>query len=266
MGKSIKNIIAAALGLLMLFTCSTSLAANLDDQKKVESITASAEKLFEEDKPVFEVDKTNFGLSDGESYSNAVLGEGVVYYVMSEDSLNGRQENADPFTMGGYIFPIKVGNKGAGIFKLKEINGELTIEGGASYLTFEQDLINAKNANKSKGDTKYIYDNIVNLYGLAVYNESGIDFIPIRDNKSFGLTSGQIRTFNEILPQVHLRYQELMRNTELAGGIGYSNTDASSKAAASTGGGNIKYVIIALSIVALGAGFIIIRKRKHVIE
>jgi hypothetical protein len=254
--KAVKNIISITLGLLILLTFNNvALAGSQDDQKKVDSIKVSAENLFNEVKPVFEVDKKNYGLSDAESFSNAVLGVGVTYYIISEDSLNGKQKNVDPYTLGGYIFSIKIGDKAVGIFKVREIREELTIDGGSSYFEFEQDLMDAKAVNKNTGETKFVYDERFHLSGLAVSGESEYDFIPTSDHGGFGLTKGQMKSFSEILPQIEKHYKE-MKDSDLAGGLGYSTSDTA------TDRGNLIFVRLGLGIITIGIGTVFVR-RKH---
>jgi len=210
-----------SLVLILVFSCNI-LAQEIDEQQQIDFIKASVAMQFEAKKPQLELDKYNFGLSASESFSTATLGEDTPYYVISTDYLDGQKGSY--FVFEGYIYPIMVGDKNAGIIKVKIIEGEPAIVEMSSYTGFEQDI---KDAQKVVGNssTKFIYDRRFHISGLAVPNDSGYDFVPTQENPSLGLEKNRIKSFDKSLIQIQKEYVNFLANKDIVGGVKSNSND-----------------------------------------
>lgn len=241
---------------VVLMSANFAFANGLEEKKQIESIKLSVEKSFNGHKGALEVDKKNFGLSDSESFSNATLGNGFPFYVISSVFLNS-QSSENAFSFGGYVFPIKVGKKAAGIVVVREINGKWDIAEMINNFTFEQDIADAKKIFKDNSTTKLIFDDYFHLYALVVQNNSGYNILPIRDNETFDLKKHQVKSLEESAEKIRTYHKERIKDKMKLGGGTDETTRSQDR--------NLNYIIIGLTIIAVSAAsFSVIKKRKNV--
>jgi len=249
-----KRLLVLMLSFSILIISNNLVFANdSDDKRQIDSIKMAIVGSFEKHKPALELDKKNFGLSASESFANATLGEGVPYYVISSDFLNNDQ-STDLLSQHGYIFPIKVGNKSAGIVFVQEINGKYDVVGMQSYLAFEEDIANAKKVFNDNMQTELVYD--ISLHLCALANKNNI--VPILDNKAYDLKKNKIASLETVAKKVREHHSEMKQNPEKFGGMVHKGANSSQEKQ------NLYYVIIGLSLIAIPATFfVVMRKRKH---
>ncbi len=216
------------------------------DKAQIASIKSLIETDFEARRQQLDLDKKTFGLSESESFSSAILGDGVPYYVISSGKL----------AFQGYIFPIKVGNKPAGIAEAVFFQGKWMIVSMTNILTFEQELSDAKTL--ANAPAKLVYDPRYQLFGLVTENPAGNSIILMRDSLMLNLKKSDIKNFQETIDSINQlgNSNNLQSEWYKAGGIGVSSKNES----ADTG---TKILIIALSVFALSIGVIVFRKRKQ---
>lgn len=252
LGKSFFSMVFSFM-IIFIFTCNL-FAQEINEKQQIDFIKASVEKQFEAKKPQLELDKNNFGLSESESFSNATLGEGTIYYVISTDYLDGQK--GDFFAFGGYIYPIKVGDKNAGIVKVQDVGGEPAIVEMSSYSEFEQDMKDAKKIITANSATIFIYDKRFHISGFAVPNDSGYDFLPTQENLSYGLEKNKMKSFDEGLLQIQQDYKNFLANKDMVGGTKSNPNDRK----------YINYGILGLGLIVVCSGSILlVRKSRHVI-
>lgn len=249
-----KRFLILMLSLTMVMVSNTLVfASEADDKEQINSIKMAIEGSFERHKPALELDKNNFGLSASESFSNAILGEGVPYYVVSSDFLNNEQ-NAELLSHRGYIFPIKVGNKSAGIVFVQKINDKYDIVGMQNYLKFEEDISNAKKVFNDNMPTELVYD--IDLHLCALANKSKSNIVPILDNQAYELKKNQNASLETVAEKVRKQHNKVKQNPERFGGDSH-NTDNASQGK--------YYIITGVSIIILCAiFFVVMRIRKNV--
>lgn len=241
-----KSILSIMFSLILIFCFNNDIIAQeIDDKEQIDYVKESVQQQFENNKPALEIDKKNFGLSTLESFSNATLGDGYAYWVISTDCLDNKQTQA-PFGFAGYLFTIKVGDKTAGILKVQDIDGRSTITEMSSYNDFDKDLINAKKNINKNATTKFIYDENFYISGLATTNGSTYDFIPTQNNSSLGLVKNEMKPFADIYVTIQQEYQDSKANSDKLRGM---NGNITSK-------GYLSYFIFGLAILAVLSGTI----------
>jgi len=215
------------------------------------------EQSFEESKAPLEVDKKNWGLSDSEYFSDAELGDGIPFYVFSENFLNSEQGENNALTLEGFIFPIKVGEKPVGIAVYRYINGKLTKAEIGNTLNFEQEITNGKNILKSDLIVKLIYDKKTVIFALAVQNETGYDLLPILSTRFYGFKHYQLKPLAECSQEIRQVYQTRKNNPGKLGG-GEIKTKSSSINKV------VNYSFAGLVLIAISAGAFTLFRKKHV--
>lgn len=247
-------ILILSFAILMLFN-NLVFANESDSKEQVDSIKMTIGESFEKHKAALELDKNKFGLSASESFADATLGEGVPYYVISSDFLNNEQ-SPDTLSKYGYVFPIKVGKKSAGIVFVREIDGKYDVVGMQNNLTFEEDIANAKRIFNDNMPTELVYDKRLHLYALA--NKTKHSIVPLLDNEAYGVKKDKIMSLETAAKKVREKHNEMKQNPEKFGVMGYEGANSSQEKQ------SLYYIIIGLSLIALPATFfVVIRKRKH---
>ena len=247
--------------LIVIIFNNYTFASQLSDNSQIDSVKSSIAQNFEQKKIVLEADKSNFGLSDSESFLKAILGNGVPFYSISTDSIINNKISTDPFTFRGYIFPIKVGNKPAGIALVAETNAKWEIVDVTNNLTFEKDFADAETLIQDKSTAKFIYDPRYNLYALADQKTSGYDLVPIKDSGMLDLKKLEVKSFNGTADKIMEIYKQNADNNSMI-----VNTGGMGSEAASSHNRRSLYIMLALVFISIFTAFIIIsRKRKHVL-
>ena len=249
-----KSFFSMICSLMIIFVFSCNIfAQETNEKQQIDFIKEAVEEKFEAKKPVLEIDKKNFGLSESESFSNATLGDGTTYYVISTDYLD--DQKGDPFTLCGYVYPIKVGDKDAGIVKVQKVEGELAIVGMSSYIEFEKDLKDAQDMIANDTPTKFIYDARFHISGFAIPRDSGYDFVPTQENMSFGLEKNKTKSFDDNLLQIQQKYKNYLVNKDIVGGMNRNSNDAR----------YVNYCVLGLVLIMVCSGAILfMRKRRRV--
>jgi len=223
-----KRCFALALILGMVFPAASALAAEPDDQKRLDSVRSEIRQDFENDKTrIDRYNKPIYGLSDSESFSAAVLGDGYTYYTISTDSLEKDQSGEDALKLGGYIFPMIVSNREVGLYIVRAKNSSeiaMTSDHQKSILITTNKIVrDVESAKKLIGDpssSKLIYDNDFHIYSLAVPGETGYDLVPIRDSEGFGLVKNQKTSLESIEGQLQEELFFRKNNPMMLGGSG----------------------------------------------
>jgi len=262
-----KNLfkIAIVLSVIILFS-SFVYADTADDKTQIEKVKLSVESSFMKFIPSLEADKKDFGLSGSESYSNANLGDGIPYYVLSKDLLNNGKLDDDAFTLDGYLFPIKVNGKTTGMATAQQdSSGQWAITDISSDSTYEGRILDAKKVFKDNIPTKLIYDRGFFIFAVAGKANSGYDIVSTEDNGSWDMKKNEIKSLDDLANKVVKHYNGFKQrkmtdsyNTP-GGGIGDINTPKTSH----------NYILpfsIILIIVVFGSSISIVyfRRRKLV--
>lgn len=156
---------------------------------------------FDMRKEQLNIDKEHFGLYE-ESFNDSSLGDPIAYYSISSNYLIGN--STEPLIFEGYILPIRVGDKGAGIVQVKETDGNWKIVQISSYLEYEKDNEDVEdNHDIQTNGNKYIYDEKFHLRGFVTPIVSSqlneYNFIPTADNDLFGISKNESIALTEIL-------------------------------------------------------------------
>lgn len=235
---------------VLLTSANFAFANTLDDEKQIESIKLSAQKSFEAHKGALEVDKNNFGLTESESFSNATLGNGYPYYVISSDFLNN-QNSENVLSFSGYIFPIKVASKTAGIAIVREIDGKWNVDEMISNSLFEKDIADAKKVFNKNTSTKIVFDDYLHLYALVDQKASDYTVLPMKDNAALDLNKHQEKLLSQSAEKIRLYHNERMNNMKLGGG-GDETLDKR----------GLNYIILGAAVIAIFVTFFIVIRRK----
>lgn len=198
-----KKLIASLLtGLLLIIFITPVSAAIPDNKTEMESIKSSIQQAFEYRKAQLDLDKKHWGLSESESFKDAILGDGVPYYNFASDLQDKINISNNDFVLVGYIFPIYVGSKPAGVVYVREVKGKFDIVEMSSYLTFDQDIKEAQSQLKADSNTLFLLERGLNIRALVVQEESGMDMIPISDNKELGLVKNRRVPFDSKIEDI----------------------------------------------------------------
>ncbi|MDD2300684.1 MAG: hypothetical protein PHU69_13740 [Fermentimonas sp.] len=213
-----KSLLVLMLAAVVFLTSVNFVYANaVDDEKQIETIKISAENSLNVHKAALEADKTNFGVSDSESFDNTTLGKGYPFYVISSELLNN-QNYENILSFRGYIFPIMIGDKTIGFATVVESNGKGDIQKISNITTFEKDIAEAKSL-LNNSTNKLIYDDNLHLFALIEQNDSEYNILPIRNNDSLGLVKHQKKSLNESAEKILLYHKEMTKDKmELGGG------------------------------------------------
>ena len=207
--------------LVMAFalSCIGSVVAYGLDREQVDSVKLSIEQSFKGEMKSLEIDKSNFGLSENETFYDATLGDGHAFYTLSDGFLTNVSDEA--LTLSGYIFPIELNNKPCGIAIVQEINGIMEIVGKTNNLTFEKDIREAKALVQDGFSPKLVYDYSFRIYALAFGEGSEQSLMPLKDNDNFGLEKHQTIALRTISDDLHSTYRQRMKDSSaLGGGVG----------------------------------------------
>ncbi|WP_018131142.1 hypothetical protein [Effusibacillus pohliae] len=201
--------------------------------------------------------KDNFGVNADDSFANAQLGDGIPYFVVS----NKIEANGNSFTFGGYIFPIRVNGKPAGIVFATEENGKWSIFNIKNNTSFEQDLQDAKKLLKDTDSAKLLYDQRFGLYIFAVQHVTGeSSIVPMRDHEFLKLKKHSfvpMADFEAKLDKLKKEKASESKNGAVQAGGAVLNSDSSNA-------GSKYYLPIGGGLVALGTfGYVMVRKRKQ---
>lgn len=225
------------------------------DTDQIDEVKSSISQKFEDYKDALEVDKSNYGLNDSESFSEAVLGEGVAYYSISKESIENNEITEEPFTFRGYIFPIKLGDKSAGVVFATKEDGEWDISEVSSYLTFEKDFTAAKKLVENKTTAKFIYDSKYQVRAFADKNSSGYNIVPLKDNKALRLEKNEIKSYKDTADKIFEINKEKKNESDDLGGLGGTINDSR--------GINLNYIIMGLVFIIISITAIVFFKKKH---
>lgn len=202
--------------ILCMFSCFFIISSGAAFASVPTDVQKQIDVNFELHKPVLEGDKKNFGLTNEESFTNSKLGKGYpVYTLLPKESRIGDQI----FTFNGYVFPIKVGQKSAGIVLANKVDGKWVIIGGASNLTFEEDIKEALKGDKDNDSVKIIRDQSVGLYAMSYQKPDGETIIPLRDNPHLNVKKDIAKKPKEIADSIN-NYEKENKNAspEIEGG------------------------------------------------
>ncbi|WP_037286393.1 hypothetical protein [Saccharibacillus sacchari] len=209
---------------ISLFSLASLASANTDIPNEVKT---QVEDDFKTYMISLDNDKEHFGLSEDDEVTNAVLGEGYPYYVVSKDFLNNL--NSDMFSFSGYIFPIEVGSKSAGIVFAEQQEGSWKVSTIKSDLTFAQEIksnSNLFNAKASKHSDFLVYDESFRMVAVT----DGIDrFIPIKNNSTLSMRRNSELSVKNIGEQIKLEYQNNNDNSSKSGSGDFSAQIVESK-------------------------------------
>lgn len=249
---------------LVFFTCiflipnQPAFANNLEPN--IQNVNKDVKLMIEADFLNYQksLDKTKdkFGVSDDESFTNAHLGDGIPYLVVSDSS----EANENGFTFDGYIFPIQVNGKPVGIVFSKETNGKWSIVNIKNNMTFEQDLLNARKLLKDTDDAKLVYDPAFGLYALVIHHATGEkSILSMKDNEALKLKKNNLIPIADFQASLHelkkARGLESKGQVIQAGGV--SIVDSNSQE-------STRYLLIGGVVVALGTiVFVMLRRRKQ---
>ncbi len=249
------TLLAVMVCLLVLMQTTIAKAVELENQIPLDiSEKNYIEQSFEESKAPLEVDKMNWGLSETESFADATLGAGIPFYIFSEDFLNSKQGEDQALILAGYVFPVKVGEKPAGIAVYRYINGKLTKAEMGSVSNFEQEVIEGKKILKAEQNEKLIYDMNNYVIALAARSERGYDLLPILSTRFYGLQHYQLKPLSYITDELRNGYQTRKANPgKLYGGA--TGTDLHSEK------GLINCVLVGVIIVASVGALALSRKK-----
>lgn len=243
------------LGILILsWFAITAVAQGAEAETPVEVIKATVEQQFERNKAGLEIDKENWGLSKSDSFVDAALGDGIAYWIISTDYLEGRQ-TTELFSLDGHIFTITIGDKVVGIAKVQTVEGKSNIVEMSSYGDFAEDLTNAQKHAASNVPAKFIYDDRFHISGLAIANGFRYDFIPTQDNENMGLVKNERKSFDGSLEKIQQRYADVKssgENMKLTG----AGTDLDRER-------NLNYAIAGLVTLVVAAGTILYRRNRQ---
>ncbi|HCF70305.1 MAG TPA: hypothetical protein DER33_01715 [Syntrophomonas sp.] len=192
-----KRCIQSVFLVMVLLLCPYSAAYGNDepsDKSQISAVKLAIDKSFQDSQKALDADKQNWGLSENESFSQAVLGEGIPYYDFSPEFLAGK-DSKDILIMSGYIFPITIANKPVGIVNVKQIDGQWQIFNIGNINTFEQDIKEA-NQRINNPTLKLVWG--FKLRALFIPKASGYDILPLQDNESYGLKKYEIKGLENI--------------------------------------------------------------------
>lgn len=230
---------------IILFILSFTITGNVCYAETPPDIKIIAEQELKQKLPALNADKKHFGMEDSDDVNNAKLGEGYPYYIINNSIIKTVETNPQSasidqlFVFDGYIFPINVGNKTAGVMYLKQFNGEWDAFQIASNLSFEKDMLEARKKtnnlskqpnSKEEGDFKLIYDDAYSISGLAQKSVDGEFFVPIKKNSFLGINKNEVKALPEVTSKiVKVHKENFLDSNYRAGGININGNDNQEK-------------------------------------
>lgn len=230
------KIFSLSIILCILVFAITSNACYAETPTDIKSI---AEKELKHKSPALNADKKHFGLDDLDDVNNATLGEGYPYHIINNPIIKNMEANPQSasidqlFVFDGYVFPIRVGSKAAGLMFLKQIDGKWDAFQISSNLSFENDMKEAKSVliklKKQPSDNVQnnfilLYDNVYAISGLAKKSLDGEYFIPIKKNGFLDINKNEVKALPEITSKIAKVHKEKNLDSSYRVG-GISNID-----------------------------------------
>lgn len=172
--------------------------------------------------------KNEFGVGADESFSEAKISDGIPYYVVA----NSTTSNENEFMFAGYIFPLQLNGRPAGLVFATQSNGTWKIFNIKNSLTFDQDLSDAEKLVNTSDVSKLVYDMIYGLNALVVTSETGSKkVLPLKSNQSLHLEKNKFVS----MPDFQSQLQNIRHSTKpipptqliQLGGIGTGSTTVS---------------------------------------
>lgn len=255
-----KTIILFLTIVIALFSLTSLVSAASNEVP--EDVKKQVEADFGNYKVSLNNDRENFGLSVEDDALSSVLGEGQPYYVVSKDFLDGN--NAQLFTFAGYIFPINVGSKSAGIVFAVQQDGEWKVDSIKNDITLGQDIQN-NISSFEKSNHFLVYDQSFRLVALTDGVES---FMPLKNNDMMGINKNNAIGIKEVGEQIKAAYevnkQVNKQHTETKSGTGDPSITSENPKETSSPVQQLTYIIIGCSAgVLILFALIIPKKRKR---
>ena len=213
--------------------------------------------------PTLNQEREHYGLTQTDPVETASLGEGYPYYRVSVPAVKAYESGNVPtlsqlyIPSGGYIFPIKVGNKQAGIAYVENVNGKWQVVQISSNLTLESDLASAKAKIKQilavenlPSDTTLIYDQSFQISALQVHSSNGEFIMPLVQNDSLDLKKGELKPLKDHADKLQSAYKARISNEPTFSGS--AANDAQTKTNSWDWPMIILALIIALGVIVLG--------------
>ncbi|MNI01598.1 hypothetical protein D3C73_544470 [compost metagenome] len=178
-------------------------------------IKKSVEDDFKSYIPSLEQQKTQFGLEASDDTNLATLGDGYPYYVFhSNDILKSANSIESSLKFSGYIFPITVNSKPAGIvFAEADSAGVWKVLRISSDLDFEK-LYKSTIQQRQLRDAKLIYD--ISTHVAGIVSEQDPQFTPLRENSALTLKQGENTSFTDLKEKVINSRDEKSSNSDEA--------------------------------------------------
>lgn len=213
---------------ILSLTCSNLYAAQVPVD-----VQQAAQQSLVEYIPAFNADKEHFSLTPTDQIEASSLGEGYPYYKVSVSALNdyesGKSINLSQLYInsGGYIFPIKIGNKEIAIADVEYYKGKWQIVQISSDTGFESDIALSKAKIKESlpqenlpTDIQLIYDQSFGIKALQVPSSKGEYIMPLDNSDSLTLKKGELKPLKDNLDKLHDTYKERVSNDKNIGGTG----------------------------------------------
>lgn len=145
----------------------------------------------------FSNEKEHYGQNSNDKVDNLIVGQGYPYYKISVDAIKTYESTNTVPTMdqlivpsNGYIFPIKAGNKPAGIGFVEYFEGRWQMVQVSSYTSFEDDLAKA-DLNLGSQEKKLVFDQFLGLVGLETKINNDEIIMGMQDSSVIGVGRNQ---------------------------------------------------------------------------
>ncbi|MEQ8175559.1 MAG: hypothetical protein ABRQ26_10885 [Syntrophomonadaceae bacterium] len=203
------NFLALLLALSFVFSPSLyAIAASLNEITNSDDVKSSVETQFQTKSEGLNLDKVNYGLNDGESFSAAKLGDGVPFFRLSQ---------SQSLKHSGYIFPIIINNRSAGIAVVEQYQGKWQIVDIVSDLNLDRDIKEATKQTREGIPTLLLYEPGLQLCALIIQNQSGDELISIRDSQYLGIRKYEKKPLADIVNIIN----EINRSSHNPDSMGY---------------------------------------------
>ncbi len=254
-------------GLLLLLSINPVLAVTPDEKSIIDEVTPTAQKFVKDRSPGLDLDKKHYGLSEAESFADGTISDGIPYYYISETITNSNQISKDIFSLGGFMFPIIVNGKQAGVVDVRNIKGKWDVYGVFSNLTLEQELREAKSQVQDISSTMLLHDEFLGIRALLVTDGDKFDMIPLRSNDSLGLVKNEKVSFDS---KADTFRQSIKNAIEWAnahpGMVGGGIIQTPPESTYDIPKNQNKYIITVGVILALAAAVLTIKRRHKSVE
>lgn len=262
-----KKFICLALSLIIIssITFFTFALSKIPD-----NITEKAKISVRDFITTLESQRENYGLNEQDDVKKITLGEGYEVNKISVSALEKSAKSTSNDSIsndlikkdGTYIYPIKIGNKCAGIAMVK--NESVTQI--SSYTTFESEIEEAKLVVKKEtgkadltldDNVKLIYDMENNVAGLSMKSNDGEYLVPLHDDSFVGFKKGIKKSLSETSKMI-IKVNEVRKpgDSTIYTGIGGTNNTEDKK----TSSNIYLYIGIIVFIVAI-IGILFFRKK-----